>query len=101
MLEGALLEEFVLARDLALPTDLIEKHVPHDLEEPRATVRPHSELIEASERPQHRVLHDILGLPAVAGEPQGSPVQLVEVNEHDLLELLGPPPDVQPDHSAY
>src|SRR5712691_7623043 len=101
VLEDALLEELVPVRGLTLAADLIEKHIPHDLKEPRATVRSHSELIETPERPHHRILHEILGLLAVAGESQGSPVQLVEVDECYLLELLGPPPDVRPDHSAY
>jgi hypothetical protein len=44
--------------------------------------------MEATERPEERLLDDVLGLRTIPGQPQGDVVQRVEMDQGRPLELL-------------
>ena len=57
-------------RSLALVSLIsVEEHVALDLQEPRFEVRSGLEPVEVSERPQHRLLEEIVGVRFVLREP--------------------------------
>jgi hypothetical protein len=66
----------------------VEKDVPHDREQPGPTVRARIEPMEAPERAQERLLHDILRFRTVPRQPEGGLVERVQVDEGLPLELV-------------
>ena len=68
----------------------VQEDVSQNREEPGAAVRPGFEPIEEGPRPQAGVLHEVLRFGAIAGEPEREPIQRIQVDECQRLELAAP-----------
>jgi len=69
---------------------VVDPDVVHDAKQPCLQLRPFAELVKARVGPQHRVLHEILGVAATAGQPPGRAVQHVQQRDGIALEPCGP-----------
>ena len=73
---------------LHLPAVAVDEGVGEDLEEPGLDVGAALELVEEAVGPHAGVLHEVLGVALVLGQPEGRRVERVEVGQRQLLELL-------------
>ena len=82
-----------------------QERVAKDGEQPGAAVGAWIESIERPERAQIRLLDDVLGLGPVAGQPQRSSIERVQMDERRTLERgrlgLGSMPGAQVTSSRY
>src|SRR5204862_4453825 len=71
---------------------LINESVPQDRQQPALGVGAPLELMPGAVRLEHGLLDEVVGFRRIAGEPQGHPVQAVEMDQRLTLEarpLLG------------
>jgi hypothetical protein len=64
----------------------VNERVHHDAEQPRLEVRAQGETMEAVPRPHERLLHEILGVFPLAGQPERPQVKLITVGRDLALE---------------